>query len=210
MTDTRSMNFVDAQLELIAVARNAHARGWVPATSGNFSARLGDGGIAITVSGRDKGRLSAIDIMRMSAEGTPEGQMKPSAEALLHLQLYRRDGEINAVLHTHSVNATIASQADSSGLRFHDLEILKAFSGIETHATSISIPIFKNSQDIKTLAEDVEHHMAAEGQGIGYLIAGHGLYTWGADLAECMRHLEALEFLFDYDRLKHSGAAANE
>jgi methylthioribulose-1-phosphate dehydratase len=30
----------------------------------------------------------------------------------------------------------------------------------------------------------------------GYLIAGHGLYTWGASVAETMRHLEAFEFLF--------------
>jgi methylthioribulose-1-phosphate dehydratase len=29
----------------------------------------------------------------------------------------------------------------------------------------------------------------------GYLIAGHGLYAWGRDLAEARRHLEAFEFM---------------
>ena len=43
--------------------------------------------------------------------------------------------------------------------------------------------------------------MRAHGQGVGYLIAGHGIYTWGRDLTECLRHLEAIEYLFDYRRL---------
>ena len=54
------MNYLDAQRQLIDVARDAHARGWVPATSGNFSARLDDGDIAITVSGKDKGKKGSV------------------------------------------------------------------------------------------------------------------------------------------------------
>ncbi len=200
------MNFTDAQQLLVDVAHAAHARGWVPATSGNFSARLADGDIAITVSGKDKGKLSTEDIMRMTAKGTPKGPFKPSAEALLHSQLYNRDHEINAVLHTHSVNATIASANRSEALCFNDMEILKAFAGINTHTASIIIPVFDNTQDIERLADEVEQHMNQQGQGIAYLIAGHGLYTWGANIEECMRHLEALEFLFDYDRLSHASS----
>ncbi len=204
------MNLEDAQNGLIAVAHDAHARGWVPATSGNFSARLAGGDIAITVSGKDKGKLAPEDIVRMSSAGTAHGRLKPSAETLLHLQLYDRDTRINAVVHTHSVNATVASQSSSGRICFANLEILKAFSGIKTHATSIVIPIFENNQDIEVLAHEVERYMTTHGQGIAYLIAGHGLYTWGADINESMRHLEALEYLFDYDRLSHSGAAENE
>lgn len=55
--------------ELIEAGRYIHARGWVPATSGNFSARLSDGRIAITVSGRHKGELTPEDIMLIDAEG---------------------------------------------------------------------------------------------------------------------------------------------
>jgi len=201
------MNFEAAQLKLVLAAREMHARGWVPATSGNFSVRLTDGDIAITVSGRDKGNLSPADIMRMSANGQPVGAGKPSAEARLHLQLYRRDERINAILHTHSVNATIASQTNTKHLIFHGLEILKAFSGINTHDTSLTIPIFDNNQDIESLANDVERHMSDHDQGVAYLIAGHGVYTWGDGVDECLRHLEALEFLFDYDRLSRAGVA---
>jgi len=210
MTQTSSMDLVSAKLKLITVAHEAHARGWVPATSGNFSTRLADGDIAITVSGSNKGKLAVDDIMRLGADGSPRGSMQPSAETLLHVQLYHRDCAINAVLHTHSVNATIASQSHAERLHFEDLEILKAFTGIDTHIAAIEIPIFANNQNIGVLAEEVEEHMQARDQGLAYLIAGHGVYTWGADIEECSRHLEALEYLFEYHRLGGQGVVGNE
>lgn len=198
------MTLENATEQLLAVALKLHALGWVPATSGNFSARLASGDIAITVSGRDKGELTAADIMKMSLLGAPIGTRQPSAEALLHAQLYQRDAGINAVLHTHSVGATIASQSSGDELRFSNMEILKAFAGIGTHKATIRIPIFPNTQDIPALALDVENHMRANEQGVAYLIEGHGLYTWGEDLGTCYRQIEALEYLFDYDRQQRS------
>ena len=204
MTETAEMKLADAKRQLVEVSHYLHSRGWVPATSGNFSARLPDGDIAVTVSGKHKGKLSADDIMRMSPDGMPKDDLKPSAETPLHLQLYARDNDINAVLHTHSVNATIASLFHAGEVQFQGLEILKAFPGIESHESSIRIPILDNSQDIAELAGTVERRMLVDGQGVGYLISGHGLYTWGSDMDNCLRHLEALEYLFDYDRLSRT------
>jgi len=200
------MNLADAKRQLVEVSHYAHSRGWAPATSGNFSTRLPDGDIAVTVSGKHKGNLSAADIMRMTPDGIPKDDLTPSAETALHLRLYARDNDINAVLHTHSVNATVTSRLHAGAVQFQGLEILKAFPGIESHESSIKVPIFDNSQDIEDLAVTVERHMDAEGQGVGYLIAGHGLYTWGSDMDNCLRHLEALEYLFDYDRLSRTSS----
>ena len=179
-----------------------HARGWVPATSGNFSIRLSTGHVAITTSGIDKASLSPHDIMEMDLEGTPQGPSKPSAETALHLQLYHRDPHIGAVLHTHSLNDTLVSLAATDQVRFEGLELLKALSGIDTHETVLDIPVFSNTQNMARLAEDVERYMCANKQGHAYLIRGHGLYTWGKNLAEAMRHLEALEFLLECHRLR--------
>ena len=55
--------------ELIEAGRALYARGMVPATSGNLSARLSSGELAITVSGSHKGRLGERDIMRVDARG---------------------------------------------------------------------------------------------------------------------------------------------
>ena len=106
------------------------------------------------------------------------------------------------MLHSHSLNAVLVSNhcvpASEHCLRLSGLELLKAFAGIDSHEVEIVVPVFANNQDIGALAETVEAHMQAHGLGVAYLIRGHGAYTWGRDMAECYRHLEALEFLLEY------------
>ena len=80
-----------------------------------------------------------------------------------------------------------------------DYELLKALRGIDTHATRIAVPIFANDQDIDRLAARVASHFDMHGAGHGYIIAGHGFYTWGSSIDEALRHAEALEFLFDVE-----------
>lgn len=187
-----------AATTIAMTGRRIYAKGWVPATSGNFSMRLGENDVAVTVSGTDKGQLGDADVMRVDLSGHSSSNQRASAELGLHLQLYRRDPNIGAVLHTHSVNATLASQLVSDECRFEGLELLKAFDGINSHESALSLPVFENTQDIEELSELVERQMQASSQGHGYLIRGHGLYTWGSTMPDCMRHLEALEYLLEY------------
>lgn len=185
-----------ATAELIRVGRVAAERGWVPATSGNFSVRLDDGAAAITVSGAHKGELTAERIMRVDLQGRPLEDKRPSAETLLHVQLYRRDAAVQAVFHTHSVASTVLSRLSADELVLTELEVMKAFAGIDTHETTLRIPVFPNDQDMTRLAARVAGWLDGHTAVPGYLIAGHGLYTWGCSAAEAMRHLEAFEFLF--------------
>lgn len=191
--------FAQAARRIAEAGRELHARGWVPATSGNFSMRLADGDIAITASGRDKSQLQAADVLRLSADGDPRGPGRPSAETALHLQLYARDPRIGAVLHTHSVRAALVCGKSRRTVSFTGLELLKAFDGVDNHQHALDVPVFDNDQDIAALAVRVEQHMQARGTGHAYLIRGHGVYTWGPDLGACLRQLEALEYLFEYD-----------
>ncbi|MFA7620030.1 MAG: methylthioribulose 1-phosphate dehydratase [Thiohalomonadaceae bacterium] len=190
--------FREAAEQLVRAGTFLFSRGWVPATSGNFSVRLPDGEIAITVSGRHKGHLSPTDIMRVDGEGhSLTVGKRPSAETLLHTQLYARFPQTGAVLHTHSRNATVLSRQAMGDVVLEGYELLKAFRGIDTHATSVVVPVFPNDQDIPRLATRVAAWLDAHPHTWGYLIAGHGLYTWGVDVQETLRHLEAFEFLFD-------------
>lgn len=189
--------FKTGALELIEAGRYIHSRGWVPATSGNLSMRLSDGRIAITVSGQHKGALSLEDIMLIDSEGHSLDGKKPSAETLLHTVLYRRYPGVKAVLHPHSPNATLASRLFKDELALEGYELLKALRGIDTHESRVVIPIFPNDQNISRLALRVEEYIDRHGALYGYLIAGHGFYTWGGSIKEALRHLEALEFLFD-------------
>lgn len=198
-----SDEFFELADQLIEAGRFIDARGWVPATSGNFSARLSDGRIAITVSGRHKGRLTRDDIMLIDADGLSLDGKKPSAETLLHTGLYRRYSAVRAVLHPHSLNATLAARLFQDELVLADYELLKALNGIDTHETRIVIPIFANDQDIPRLAAQVEAYLDRHADTHAYVIAGHGFYTWGDSVQSTLRYLEALEFLFDCEVKLH-------
>ncbi|MES2859444.1 MAG: methylthioribulose 1-phosphate dehydratase [Pseudomonadota bacterium] len=183
--------------ELITNVRELSQAGWTPATSSNFSRRLDDRHAAITVSGRDKGRLTEADIMVVDFDGKAVGSNdRPSAETLLHTQLYRRFPGIGCVLHTHSPVQTIASRlfAQQGHVRFEGYELQKAFAGNTTHEGALDVPVFANTQDMQELAAQVEAKLDQQDLW-GYLIDGHGLYAWGRDMAEARRHLEAFEFL---------------
>jgi methylthioribulose-1-phosphate dehydratase len=177
---------------LVVAGQRMDARFWVPGSSGNLSARLPDGQVAITRSGVHKGRLTEADIMAVDGDGKAliEGA-KPSAETLLHCQLYRLFPPIGAVLHGHSVAATVLSKLGA--ITFSQYELIKAF-GFATHDVDIVLPVYENDQDIARLAAWIEPFLVRE-PPIGYVIAGHGIYAWGSSVEHAFWRLEALEFL---------------
>ena len=184
--------------EIIAATRELAALGWTPATSSNFSMRLDERHAAVTVSGRDKGKLRPEDIMVVDLDGQAVTDQTPSAETVLHTQLYKRLPDVGCVLHTHSLAQTLASRlyAGAGHLRFEDYELIKAFRGQTTHDTVMDVPVLANNQCIPTIAAQVDV-LLDRGTMWGYLIEGHGLYAWGRDMAEARRHLEAFEFLIN-------------
>ena len=154
------VHFDTACQQLIEVSQRLHASGWAPATSGNFSVRTGPDRFAITQSGRDKSRLEPGDVMEVGLDAGPLTPGQPSAETGLHLQLYRREPHIGAVLHSHSLNAVLVSKhcvpANEHCLTLAGLELLKAFAGIDSHEVEIVVPVFDNNQDIGALAATVD------------------------------------------------------
>ena len=179
-------------------------RGWSVGTSSNYSVVLSREPLEllVTASGKDKGRLTRGDFVRVGADGKPtsEGQPKSSAETLLQVVAAQQPG-VGAVLHTHSVWGTLLSDffAPQGGFEIAGYEMLKGLEGIATHETTAWIEIFENTQDIPSLAEQVRERLLdpAEPLLYGYLIRKHGLYTWGRDLDEARRHVEICEFLFE-------------
>lgn len=184
--------------QIADAGRELGARGWTPATSSNFSMRLDADHAAVTISGRDKGSLGIDDIMVVDLASRPVGtSARPSAETALHTQIYRRFANAGAVLHTHSRTQTVASRlhAREGMVRFEGWELQKAISGYTTHESALDLPVFPNTQDMAELVARVDAWLDAGKPLHGYLIDGHGIYTWGRDMAETKRHLEAFEFL---------------
>lgn len=193
------MNREHLAQQIIEAGRFLYSRGWSPATSSNYSVRLANDQALLTVSGKHKGLLELDDVLATDLAGNSlEPGKKPSAETLLHTQLYRCKPEVGAVLHTHSVNATVLSRLSlSDSLVFADYELQKAFAGVTSHETQVLVPIFDNDQDIARLAAKVQPWLDQHPECVGYLIRGHGLYTWGAQMSDALCQVEAFEFLFE-------------
>ena len=192
------------QEKLIDVIYKFNSNGWSEATSTNYSFRNPEqtDTYTITSSGKDKSIILTEDLMIVDKNGKAiEGytDMKPSAETLLHTVLYDQDPNIQSILHTHSIHGTIISMlhAPEKEVKLAGFEVLKGIKGISTHESEVIVPIFANSQDIPKLSEEVREFYIQNPQMTGFLLEGHGFYTWGESIAEAKRHMEVFEYLFE-------------
>jgi methylthioribulose-1-phosphate dehydratase len=193
-------SFDDAAAALAGIGRDFHARGWAPATSGNYSAVLSRDPLRLVVSGSglDKAGLEPGHFVTVDEKGRRvAGSSRASDETAVHLAVVEARGA-GAVLHTHSVWATVLSHTARDGqVVLEGLELLKGLSGVTTHEHVERVPVVANTQDYGIMAEAVRACLAAHPSCHGLLLRGHGLYAWGEDLAQARRHVEALEFLFE-------------
>jgi methylthioribulose-1-phosphate dehydratase len=188
---------------LIECGRDFHHRGWSLGTSSNYSVVIDREPLTLlmTGSGFDKGRLQPDQFVMVdeNAQALDGDFPKPSAEALLHTVLAKHGA--GAVLHTHSVAATVLSEhfLKDGGLRISGYEMLKGLAGISTHESEVWIEIYPNTQDIAALATVIDARLQDPASVLrhGFLMAGHGLYTWGENIAAARRQIEVLEFLFE-------------
>jgi methylthioribulose-1-phosphate dehydratase len=191
--------------ELSATMAALYGRGWCDGTGGNFSCVLQRNPLRLLMapSGVHKGEVRPEDLIVVDGNAAVRrGRGRASAETLLHLAIVRQTGA-GAVLHTHSQAATLLSQqlapeaAGAAGhLRLEGLEMLKGLEGIGSHTGAVEVPVLVNDQDLHRLSAAAAPHLAGAPHGL--LIAGHGLYAWGATLAVARRHLEIHEFLLEH------------
>ena len=204
-------NFNPIEMEAQALVETAHlcaARGWVPATSGNFSVRDAHAGqFLISRSGLDKGQMTVADLLVLDEAGhVVRGQAsseigKPSAETALHVVIYRERPEAKAILHVHTIwNTLIGTRFVGAGqFKITGYELLKALDGVATHEHREVVPVLANSQEYVGLSVKLSEALKENAGAHGVLLAGHGLYTWGRSVEDARRHLEALEFLFEVE-----------
>ena len=176
----------------------------MPGTAGNLSVTLRREPLrlAVTASGLDKGELTASDIVIVDHAGTGvtgeggSGQT-PSAEAGLHARIAAVAGA-GAVIHVHATAAVVAGHRWPDGVVLSDLEMLKGI-GHSAHGETILIPVVQNGQDMAVLGDAFEalYRPATETTRDvpALIVAGHGIYAWGASLRQARWHLEIVEGL---------------
>ena len=208
---SRAGHFRHLAAELAHIGTGFHARGWCLGTSGNLSAVAQDEPLrlVITGSGLDKEFLAPEQFLEIDGEGTVvRGKGRPSAEAAIHIAVVRARSA-GSVLHTHSVWSTVLSEAHRrrGRIEISGYEMLKGLDGVRTHEHTEHLPILENSQDMRELSIRVGELLKCQPRIHGFLLRGHGLYTWGATPYEAKRHAEIFEFLMEV--LVRSGGGAN-
>ncbi|NMM54186.1 methylthioribulose 1-phosphate dehydratase [Paenibacillus aquistagni] len=193
----------EAYQTLRGIKETFAARHWFPGTSGNLSVRVGeihDGQFqfAITASGKDKSVHTPEDYLLVNEAGVPTEQtgLKPSAETLIHCEIYKQTG-CGAIFHVHTVFNSLVSEryGDLGTVPIQGVELIKAFNIWEENAR-IEVPIVPNFAHIPSIVPHVSEKLNPTIPGI--LLRNHGIYAWGANSFEAKRHLEAFEFLFEY------------
>jgi len=195
----------EAGAALAAEARRFSGYGWMRGTSGNLSIVVDRDPLvlAVTASGLDKSELTDRDVVLIDADGEAldaDDPRPPSAEAGLHAHIAARTGA-GAVFHVHAFDAVVAGHRWPGGVEIRDMEMLKGI-GHRAHDETVTIPVIVNDQDMRVEAarfDEVYVPATAEVPEVPALIvASHGMYAWGADVAAARRHLEIAEWLLRF------------
>lgn len=176
-------------------------RDWFPGTSGNLSIKISDVPLqfVVTASGKDKTKLSPEDYLIVDGDcnSVEPTNLKPSAETLVHAVVYQSIPDAGACFHVHTIANNVISEvyAQKQSFTIHGQELIKGL-GIWEENALLTVPIVENYADIPTLAAAIKEAIKPDVPGV--LIRNHGIYAWGRNDFEAKRHIEAFEFLFEY------------
>jgi methylthioribulose-1-phosphate dehydratase len=184
--------------ELICeLCRQFYTQGWVSGTGGGISIRDGER-IFMAPSGVQKERIAPGDIFELDAAGqvvkAPEGDYKLSACAPLFLNAFEIRGA-GAVLHSHSINAMLATLVQGDEFRVTHLEMMKGIRGTGYH-DDLVVPIIDNTAHECDLADSMADAMRAYPDSDAVLVRRHGVYVWGKDWIQAKTQAECYDYLF--------------
>lgn len=186
--------------ELADIKDELAERDWFMGTSGNLAIKISTNPLQflVTASGKDKRKRTAEDFLLVDEFSRPveETHLKPSAETLLHTEIYRKT-KAECSLHVHTIDNNVISEiyGDQEAVTFQGQELIKAFNKWEEDAV-LRIPIIPNHAHIPALAKCFSSHVHEDSGAI--LIRNHGITVWGKSSFEAKKILEASEFLFRY------------
>ena len=174
------------------------ARGLVIETWGNASGiDRGRGLVVIKPSGVAYAAMKPKDMVVVAlADGkVVEGRLKPSSDTPTHLKLYRAFADIGGVVHTHSLYATAWAQARKT-LPSYGTTQADYWYGAVPCTRSLKAAEIKTDYELNTgkvIAETFRKMNPLEHPAV--LVASHGPFTWGRDVADAVHNAGVLEFV---------------
>ncbi len=185
--------------ELICeLCRLFYAKGWASGTGGGISIKNGDK-IFMAPSGVQKERIKPEEVFELDLEGNtvraPAGNLKVSECKPLFMQAFtlRNAG---AVLHSHSMNAMLASWLYDSHFKIKNLEMQKGIIG-EGAFDTLDVPIIANTAYESQLTDSIRNAIEDNPKTSAVLVRGHGVYVWGKSWGQAKTQAECYDYLFE-------------
>lgn len=184
---------------IVELCTEMYRKGWASGTGGGVSIRESDS-IFMAPSGVQKERLSVEDLFELSLEGEilkapTDPSLRLSACAPLFMSAYKLRGA-GAVLHSHSMNAMLATLISEREFCVTHLEMMKGISGTGYH-DELVVPIIENTAHECDLADSLAEAITRYPESHAVLVRRHGVYVWGRDWAQAKVHAECYDYLFE-------------
>src|SRR5688500_6418472 len=173
----------DLRCDIVEVGRRLYARGLIGGNEGNISVRRGET-LFVTPAGVCKGFLTPEMIVRTDLEGKPQGGGRASTEILMHTAVYKRRGDVGAVVYAHPPTATGLAVA---GVALDQPLIAEAV------VTLGPVPIIPYGQPSTPVLAGHVGDAICSAQAL--LMANHGAITVGDDLYRAWERMETVEQL---------------
>jgi methylthioribulose-1-phosphate dehydratase len=184
--------------ELICqLCRQFYSLGWASGTGGGISIREGEK-IYMAPSGAQKERIGPDELYVLDMEGnvleTPAGDYCVSACKPLFMNVYRLRNA-GAVIHSHSLNAMLATLISGNTFRVTGLEMMKGIEGMTIYDT-LEVPVIANTPHESQLSDSMAQSMREFPRTQAVLVKGHGVYVWGKDWKQAKAQAECYDYLF--------------
>ena len=177
--------------EIVSVCRRLYERGLIAGQDGNVSVRLPGGRVLVTPAGMSKVDVGVNDLVEMrlgevassrdTRHATRSGP-RASSEVLMHLRIYQRRPDVNAVVHAHPPTATGFAVA---GEGFTDCVLPEVVYQVG------QVPLLRYATPgTEGLADSFEPYVATHD---AFLLANHGATTIGMTLLLAHQRMESLE-----------------
>jgi len=178
-------SILKAQKDIIEIGKRMYANGYIVASEGNMSIRLGENRILVTPAGKNKGLLKEKDLVIVDLKGKKiSGNSSPSSELKMQLFVYQKRDDVNAAVHAHAPYS-LAFACAHIPLSETLLPEVMMFLG-KIPLTPYATPTTKEVPN--SLAPFIEKHNA-------FLLENHGVLTLGKDIFEAYSRLEMVEHL---------------
>jgi len=180
------------------LARRFYELGWATGTGGGICIRDGEH-VIVAPSGVQKERMTPDQMFTLSIDGSvihrpTDPSLRPSECTSLFMAAIRLRGA-GAVIHSHSIDAVIATLLFDREFDISELEMIKGIEGMSYHDRLV-VPIIENTSRECDLAASLEDAIQAYPQTRAVLVRRHGVYVWGRDWVQAKTHAECYHYLF--------------